>query len=60
MTSQDIIDSICGTKTQDPVLVEIAHQLEGYTRQFQTGELSNEEYQELVADLQVEIGRAHV
>ena len=54
MKAQDILDSIHGTETQDPVAAQLAAQLVEYTQQFQTGELSNEEYQELVADLQVE------
>lgn len=54
MKAQDILDSIHGTETQDPVAAHIAKQLAEYTKQFQSGELNSEEYQELVADLQVE------
>lgn len=54
MKAQDILDSIHSTNTNDPVAAQLAAQLAEYTQQFQTGQLSSDEYQELVADLQVE------
>lgn len=54
MKAQDILNSIHATDTQDPAAAQIARQLAEYTQQFQNKELNSEEYQELVADLQVE------
>ncbi len=54
MKAQDILDSIHGTQTQDPLMAQLAAQLAQYTQEFQAGNISNDEYQELVADLQVE------
>jgi hypothetical protein len=54
MKAQDILDSVRGTQTQDPLAAQIAAQLAEYTEQFQSGQLTSDEYQELIADLQVE------
>lgn len=54
MKAQDILDSVHGTQTQDPRMAKLAAMLSEYTMEFQAGRLSSEEYQELVADLQVE------
>lgn len=54
MKAQDILDSIHSTDTSDPQMAQLASLLSDYTKEFQAGRLSNEEYQELVADLQVE------
>ena len=54
MRAQDILDSINGTQTDDPRMAQAATLLAEYTQEFQAGRLSSEEYQELVADLQVE------
>ena len=54
MNAQDILNSIYGTQTQDPLAVQLATTLAQYTQEFQAGNLSNDEYLELVADLQTE------
>ena len=54
MKAQDILDSIYGTQTQDPLAAQLAAQLAQYTQEFQAGNLSNDEYLELIADLQTE------
>ena len=54
MKAQDILDSVHGTKTQDPRMAQAAAMLSEYTMEFQAGRMSSDEYQELVADLQVE------
>jgi hypothetical protein len=54
MKAQDILDSLQGTQTNDPRMIQAATLLADYTREFQAGRMSSEEYQELVADLQVE------
>lgn len=54
MKAQDILNSVYGTQTQDPLAAQLAAQLAQYTQEFQAGHLSNDEYLELVADLQTE------
>lgn len=54
MNAQNILDSIYGTQTQDPMAIRLAEALAEYTKEFQAGNLSNDEYLELVADLQTE------
>ena len=54
MIAQQIIDGITGTQTQDPVAQQLAEVLVQYTQQFQAGQMSRDEYVELVKDLQTE------
>lgn len=54
MKAQDILDSVHSTDTQDPRMAQVAALLADYTKEFQAQRLSSDEYQELVADLQVE------
>lgn len=54
MNAQDILNSIYGTQTQDPLAAQLAAALAQYTQEYQAGNLSKEEYLELVADLQTE------
>jgi hypothetical protein len=54
MNAQQILDSINGTQTEDPVAQQLAGVLLQYTQQFQAGQLSKEEYAELVRDLHTE------
>lgn len=54
MIAQDILNSLYETKTQDPAASRCAAQIAEYTQQFQTGQLSNDEYLELIADVQLE------
>jgi hypothetical protein len=54
MNAQDIINEIESIPCTDPQLLPLGNALHQYTRQFQSGELSNEEYLELLQDLQRE------
>ena len=54
MNAQQILDSINGTQTEDPAVQQLAGVLIQYTQQFQAGQMSKEEYAELVRDLQTE------
>jgi hypothetical protein len=54
MNAQQILDSIYGTQTQDPVAAHLAAVLAEYTQQFQTQQLTTEEYLELITNLQTE------
>jgi hypothetical protein len=54
MNAQDILNSVYGTQTQDPQAAQLAAVLAQYTQEYQTGNLSKEEYLELVSDLQTE------
>lgn len=54
MKAQDILDSVHGTQTQDPMAAQLAAQLSQLTQEFQAGHISNDEYLELIADLQTE------
>jgi len=54
MNAQQIIDSIQGTQTNDPRALAIAQSLAEYTQAFQAGQMSKDEYLELIQDLQRE------
>jgi hypothetical protein len=54
MNAQDIINQIESIPCNDPALLPLGGALHQYTRQFQSGELSNDEYLELLQDLQRE------
>jgi hypothetical protein len=54
MNAQQVLDSIYGTQTNDPLAARLAAVLAEYTQEFQAGNLSKEEYLELLQDLQTE------
>jgi hypothetical protein len=54
MNAQQILESVYGTQTNDPVAAQLAAVLAQYTQEFQAGNLSKDEYLELVRDLQTE------
>jgi len=54
MNAQQILNGIYGTQTQDPIAQQLAGVLAQYTQQFQAGQMSKDEYAELVRDLQTE------
>ena len=54
MNAQDIINEIESIPCNDPVLLPLGNALHQYTRQFQSGELSKDEYLELLQDLHTE------
>lgn len=54
MNAQQILDSIYATQTTDPTAARLAAIAAEYTQQFQSGQLSRDEYLELVQDLQTE------
>jgi hypothetical protein len=44
MNAQQILDSVYGTQTTDPVAAQLAAALAQYTQEFQAGNLSRDEY----------------
>ena len=54
MNAQQILDGIYSTQTQDPLAQQLAGILAQYTTAFQAGQMSREEYVELVKDLRTE------
>ena len=54
MNAQDIITEIESIPCNDPTLLPLGNALHQYTKQFQSGELSKDEYLELVQDLHTE------
>jgi Mg2+/Co2+ transporter CorC len=54
MNAQQILDSVYGTQTTDPVAAQLAAVLAQYTQEFQAGNLSRDEYLELIQDLHTE------
>lgn len=53
MNAQDIINEIERISCNDPALLPLGNAMHQYTRQFQSGELSQDEYLELLKDLQI-------
>jgi hypothetical protein len=54
MNAQDIINEIENIPCNDPALMPLGNALHQYTKQFQSGELSKDEYLELLQDLHTE------
>jgi hypothetical protein len=54
MNAQDIINEIESIPCDDPTLLPLGNALHQYTRQYQSGELSKDEYLELLQDLHTE------
>jgi len=54
MNAQDIINEIESIPCNDPALLPLGNALHQYTRQYQSGELSKDEYLELLQDLHTE------
>ena len=51
MNAQDIINEIESIPCDDPALLPLGNALHQYTKQYQSGELSKDEYLELLQDL---------
>lgn len=51
MNAQEILNELYKTPVQDPVVHELALQVEALTKNFQAGEISAEEYTELLNDI---------
>lgn len=51
MNAQDIINEIESIPCNDPALLPLGNALHQYTKQYQSGELSKDEYLELLQDL---------
>ena len=54
MNAQDIINEIESIPCNDPALLPLGNALHQYTKQYQSGELSKDEYLELLQDLHTE------
>lgn len=54
MNAQDIINEIESISCSDPALLPLGNALHQYTKQYQAGELSKDEYLELLQDLHTE------
>lgn len=54
MNAQDIINEIESIPCDDPALLPLGNALHQYTKQYQSGELSKDEYLELLQDLHTE------
>jgi hypothetical protein len=54
MNAQMILNEIYGTPVADPAVLALAQQLESFTKEFQAGNISNDEYVELLADFKVQ------
>lgn len=52
MNAQQILNEIYGTQTQDPVAAQMAAWMAEVTAAFQAGQMSNDEYLELLRDFQ--------
>jgi len=54
MNAQDIINEIESISCNDPALLPLGNALHQYTKQYQAGELSKDEFLELLRDLHTE------
>jgi hypothetical protein len=54
MNSQMILNEIYGTPVQDPAVLALAQQLEQLTKDYETGNISKDEYIELLADFKTQ------
>lgn len=54
MNAQDIINEIESISCNDPALLPLGNALHQYTKQYQAGELSKDEFLELLQDLHTE------
>lgn len=54
MNAQMILNEIYGTPVQDPAVLALAQQVESFTKEFQAGNISTDEYVELLADFKTQ------
>jgi hypothetical protein len=52
MNAQMILNELYATSVNDPAVLALAHELEALTKDFQAGNCSADEYQELLVDFQ--------
>jgi hypothetical protein len=54
MNAQEILNELYTTNVDDPAVHQLALQLEAVTKQFQAGQMSPSEYQELLGDFRTQ------
>lgn len=54
MNAEMILNELYNTPVTDPVVLNIAKQLESITKSFQAGHMAADEYQELLGDFRTE------
>ncbi len=54
MNAQMILNEIYGTPVQDPAVLALAQQLEQMTKEYEAGNMSKDEYIELLADFKTQ------